>query len=76
MIKDFKKVKRYLKFEEVMALLQVSRPTLHKILMSNELRAIKIGTDWRIDPDDLETYLDKKKEVTSQVIYNQNQLYA
>jgi excisionase family DNA binding protein len=56
------KIKKQLKFEEVMDILQISRPTLYKILKSKELHAIKIGVEWRISPDDLQTFLYKKKE--------------
>lgn len=45
---------------EVQKILKLSRPTLIKLFTSGELRAKKIGTQWRVEPKDLRAYLDGK----------------
>lgn len=43
---------------EVADLLKVREATVRTWIQSNELRAIKFGREWRVDREDLESYLD------------------
>ena len=46
--------------DEVAGQLGVHRNTVQLWIKSKELRAIKLGRRWRILPEDLKTFLDKR----------------
>lgn len=43
---------------DVAASLNVDERTVRELIRKNELRAIKIGKEWRVTPDDLDAYVD------------------
>ncbi|MBD3340432.1 MAG: helix-turn-helix domain-containing protein [Candidatus Lokiarchaeota archaeon] len=42
--------------------LSVDRQTVYRLLKRGEIPAFKVGDQWRIDEDDLKTYIKKKKK--------------
>ena len=51
---------------EAAAQLRVSRRTLLRWLQTGRLPGVKIGRDWRIDPDDLVQIIQSSKTKASQ----------
>jgi excisionase family DNA binding protein len=47
-----------LTIHDVAANLSVDERTVRELIRKNELRAIKIGKEWRVTPDDLDSYVD------------------
>lgn len=45
--------------EEVRNILKVTRRTLYNYIKSGDLKAVKIGKNWRIREQDLEIFLEK-----------------
>lgn len=48
--------------EQVAAKLQVHWQTVLNYIKSSKLRAVKLGRGYRIDPKDLETFLEEMKK--------------
>lgn len=48
---------KLLSMADVAAFLQVSQKTVRRKIASGELRACKVGAQWRIRPEDIESYL-------------------
>lgn len=53
-------MKAMLTIPQVMERLQVCYSTAYQLIRTGELPAIKVGT-WRIDPDDLDAFIAKRK---------------
>ena len=47
-----------LSIQDVMDRLQMSRPTVDRLVPTGAIRASRVGRQWRIRPEDLESYLD------------------
>lgn len=47
---------------DVMELLKVSRPTVHKWIRKGELKAAYLGNQYRIRQCDLDSFLDSKRK--------------
>ena len=43
-------------------ILGISRPTVMKLIEKKELRAVRVGKQWRIEPRDLRAFLDSNDE--------------
>ncbi len=52
----------YLTVADVARQLQISEDTVRRWLKSGKLPALKIGKEWRIDPDDLKTFLAQSRK--------------
>jgi excisionase family DNA binding protein len=52
---------RLLTPEQVAEKLQVAVQTIYTWMRSGYLPSVKMGRLWRIDPDDLEKFLEKRK---------------
>lgn len=50
-----------LKITQVAEALQVHEDTVHSAIRSGQLRASKVGNQWRIDPEDYKAYLESRK---------------
>ena len=46
--------------EEVMNELQIGRNAIYKLLASGELKAFKVGHNWKIPRKSIDTYIDTK----------------
>ena len=46
--------------EECADLLKVSVSTVRKLIASGELKAFKVGGQWRIRKEDLDSYIDRQ----------------
>jgi excisionase family DNA binding protein len=51
--------KPLLTVHEVAALLQVKESTVRTLIHDKELRAVKLGREWRVAVKDLEAFLDE-----------------
>jgi len=49
--------------EEVAKLLKLSKITIYRLIKTGEIPAYKIGASWRINKEDLESYIETKKEM-------------
>lgn len=47
-----------LTIHDVAAKLNVDERTVRELIRKNELRAIKVGKEWRVTEDDLDSYVD------------------
>lgn len=47
-----------LTIHDVAAKLNIDERTVRELIRKNELRAIKIGKEWRVQEDDLEAYVN------------------
>ena len=47
-----------LTIHDVASKLNVDERTVRELIRKNELRAIKVGKEWRITEDDLDAYVD------------------
>ena len=56
---------RLLTLEETAEILSVSKPTLYRILGTNELPWVRVGSNRRIDPQDLQQYIKNQKRFGS-----------
>lgn len=52
--------RRFLTLTEAAAVLEVSRPTLDRIILRGELRTVKIGLRRKVRPRDLERYVERR----------------
>ena len=52
---------RLLTIKEVASLLQVSDKTVRRLIEREELPAMKLGAQWRIDPRDLDRALHDRR---------------
>lgn len=52
---------RLLTLEETAEILSVSKPTLYRILGANELPWVRVGSNRRIDPQDLQRFITNQK---------------
>lgn len=50
----------FMKIEDLMKLLDLSRPTITKLIKSGELPAVRIGNQYRISREDFEEFWHKK----------------
>jgi excisionase family DNA binding protein len=50
-----------LTFEQARTRLNIGKSTLYELLERGKLRAAKIGGGWRIEPADLEAFIESKK---------------
>ena len=48
--------------DDVARRLKVTRLTVYRLLKRGEITAFKVGDQWRIDEEDLKTYIKKKKK--------------
>ncbi len=57
---------RFLKIEDVVAILNVSARVVRTLLKSRELHGIQVGGrgQWRIDPAELDAYIARQYEAT------------
>ncbi|MEW6457608.1 MAG: helix-turn-helix domain-containing protein [Bacillota bacterium] len=46
--------------QEVAQILRKDRRTVYSYIRSGELRAAKVGNDWRIRPEDLEAFIENR----------------
>jgi len=53
-------MKEYLKVEDVMRILQVSRTTAYEIVHSGLLKSYKVGRLLRITAEDLQRFIERK----------------
>lgn len=51
--------RKYLLVREVAELLKIGEVTVRHWIRGGDLRAIDVGREWRIAPDDLEDFLDR-----------------
>ena len=58
--------KVFLTSREVMKQLSISRPVFYRLIDEGEIPALKMGKNYRIDPDDLQHYINQKKNETRQ----------
>lgn len=50
------------KLQDLEEMLGVSRFTIYKLIKSGELKAYKIGGQWRFNDEDVKAFLEKAKE--------------
>ncbi len=55
-------IKTLLTIKDVMTRLQVSRATIYRLIERGELKPFKIGRSLRFDEQDLDAFIDKKKD--------------
>jgi excisionase family DNA binding protein len=48
--------------DDVAHRLKVDRQTVYRLLKRGEITAFKVGDQWRIDEEDLKTFIRKKKK--------------
>jgi putative molybdopterin biosynthesis protein len=48
--------------DQVARRLNVTRLTVYRLLKKGEIDAFKVGDQWRIDEDDLKSYIKKQKK--------------
>ena len=53
-------MKEYLKVEDVMRILQVSRTTAYEIVHSGNLKSFKVGRLVRISAEELQRFIERK----------------
>lgn len=53
----------YLTVEQVAASLGLSEKTVRNYINKGELKAFKLGTSWKISPQDLETFIQTKSNI-------------
>jgi len=54
-------MKRLLRLSEVSELLSCSVRTVYRLIGEASLLAVQIRGSWRVDPDDLEVYIERSK---------------
>jgi excisionase family DNA binding protein len=54
------KIKKLLNKKDVCELLSISIPTLDRMIARGEIAGVKIGKGWRMRPENLERWIDKK----------------
>jgi excisionase family DNA binding protein len=59
-------ISRLLTVAEVATLMRVSRMTVYRLIRRGQLKAIRVGRNYRVREDDLERYLEAQA-VTGQV---------
>ena len=57
---------RLLEFREVCEYLNVSAPTLYRLIKSRQLPAYKVGGKWKFKPEDIEQYLASHSNLAGQ----------
>lgn len=55
-------IQNLLTIAETADLLRVSRPTVYKLIDEGEFPLMKVGIQSRIDPADVQAYLNRQKE--------------
>lgn len=53
----------YLTVEQVASSLGLSEKTVRNYINKGELKAFKLGTSWKISPQDLETFIQTKSNI-------------
>lgn len=53
-------MEKWLTVQEVAKQCQISEVTVRRWISSGELRAAKLGKGWRIKPEDLEAFYEKR----------------
>ena len=48
---------------EAQAFLRISRSTIYRLILKEDLRAVKVGNTYRIPQTELEHYLNKAKTI-------------
>ena len=56
---------RLLDFDEVAEFLNVSRPTLYRLIRSGRLRSYKVGGRWKFRPEEIEAFLAARSNIPS-----------
>ena len=56
-------LKNLLTVKEVAALLRVSTQTLYKMLEQGQIPAVKVGSQWRVHPNQLAKWLEELEEL-------------
>lgn len=51
-------LQRLLTVAEVAAAMRVSKMTVYRLIRGGRMRAIRVGRNYRVRPEDLETYLE------------------
>lgn len=54
---------KFLTVEQVAMALGLSEKTVRKYINEGELKAFKLGTSWKISPQDLETFIQTKSNI-------------
>lgn len=55
--------KKYLTVEEISLALGVSEKTVRNYINRGDLRAYKLGTGWKVEPMDLESFIQKQSNI-------------
>ncbi|MBC7286465.1 MAG: helix-turn-helix domain-containing protein [Armatimonadetes bacterium] len=54
---------RLLDLDEVAEFLNVSRPTIYRLIRSGSLRSYKVGGRWKFRPEEIEVFLASRSNV-------------
>lgn len=54
---------KFLTVEQVAMALGLTEKTVRKYINEGELKAFKLGTSWKISPQDLETFIQTKSNI-------------
>lgn len=57
---------KFLRPDEIAKMLDVDIETVRVWLRKGELGGYKLGSDWRVKPSDLDTFLEKRRNVKEQ----------
>jgi excisionase family DNA binding protein len=55
-------MKRLLRLSEVAELMACSTRTIYRLVSSGELLALQVSQSWRVDPDDLQSFITRQKQ--------------
>jgi len=55
-------MKKLLRLCEVAELMACSTRTIYRLVSSGELLALQVSQSWRVDPSDLQSYIDRQKQ--------------
>ena len=56
---------RYLEVAHVAHRLRTCEETVRRLIRAKELRAIRLGRNWRVDPVDLQGFIDAQRTCTA-----------
>jgi excisionase family DNA binding protein len=60
-------VPRLLEVHEVAYALRVSQETVRRLIRTGKLTAVRIGSQWRVDPRDLQAFIDQRRMLSLQI---------
>ncbi|MHB1000418.1 MAG: helix-turn-helix domain-containing protein [Armatimonadota bacterium] len=56
----------YLSVEEISSMLQINPKTIRRHIRDGKLKAVKVGSQWRVKREDLNSYMDSREIIKEQ----------